>query len=552
MTEKIFKGMISVVVTVMVLCAVFLIGILYDYFNNLIFYELENQAYLISNSIMNDGDDYIERISELENRITIINPDGSVGFDNESDIASMDNHATREEVKEALENGEGKSSRYSDTIGTNTLYYAKKIDDGRVVRVSTKVNSVWTLVLGVLHPMIFVLIIAAIVAALISKTIAKRILQPINSIDLNNPELDEPYEELAPLLKKIRHQNKRIDSHIQELKRNQKEFRIITENMSEGFLIIDKKTEILSYNTSALKLLNVTEEDAAKCKSVLAVNRSESFRTAVELALGGEHNEQPMNNGDRCYHIVANPVFHSGVVTGVIIIILDVTEKTKREHLRQEFTSNVSHELKTPLTTIYGISDMMCGGIVKSEDMSVFADKIRMESKRMITLINDIIKLSQLDEGGTDVDRQNVDLLAVAKRVSERLEYAAEQAEVIISVTGKSTVVKGAPALIEDIIYNLADNAIKYNRKNGRVDIIIDESNNRQSVTVADTGIGIPNDSKERIFERFYRVDKSHSRTIGGTGLGLSIVKHAVAFHGASIELESTENVGTSIKIIFQ
>lgn len=551
MTRKIFKGIISVAVTVMVLCSMFLIGILYNHFNRLAFSEIKNESYFISNGIAADGDDYLVRISETKNRITIINPDGSVSYDSEGNAEQMDNHSMREEVLEAFETGEGISSRFSDTIGTQTLYYAIRMDDGRVLRISVEVHSVWTLVLDVLQPMLVVLILAVIAAALLSKTLSKRIVHPVNNIDLNDPTLDEPYEELAPLLQKIRLQNTHIQEQMQELKRRQTEFRIITENMQEGFLIIDNKTEILSYNAAALKLLGVTEEDAARSRSVLAVNRSESFRTAVEQALQGNHNEQPMQSGDMCYHIVANPVFYSGIVTGVIIIILDVTEKEQREQFRREFTSNVSHELKTPLTTIYGIADMLAGGIVKSNDVLAFSETIRSESQRMIALIDDIIKLSRLDEGSTDVEKSSVDLLTTANHVADRLQYTAEKAGVTISVTGTRIIVNGIYTIIEEMLYNLTENAIKYNREHGTVAIVVGEAEGHPFFSVEDTGIGIPKDAQSRVFERFYRVDKSHSRRIGGTGLGLSIVKHGVALHDAAIQLKSTENVGTKVTILF-
>ena len=547
MTKRILTGMISVAVIVIVLCGGFLTGILYDYFNGLVYSEMEIQARLIANGISDDGDGYLAGLEGSSNRVTIIGGDGSVSYDSEGDIGSMDNHADREEVIEAAQNGKGRSSRYSDTIGMQTLYYAEKMADGRIIRIAVEVNSVWTLVLGVVQPMIFVLVLTIIAAAFISRAIARRITQPINEIDLGNPELCEPYEELAPLVQKIRAQNGRIGMQMQKLKRQQKEFSLITENMSEGFLIIDNKTEILSHNSAALRLLNVTEEDAAKGRSVLAINRSESFRTAVEQALAGEHSEQPMAIGDRRYHIVANPVFHSGEVTGVVIIILDVTEKERREQLRREFTSNVSHELKTPLTTIYGISDMLCGGIVRQEDIGGFAETVRGESKRMITLIDDIIKLSRLDEGGSGIEKCEVDLLACAKNVAERLRHSAEAAGVSLTVEGEGCVINGAPAIIDEMIFNLAENAVKYNRQGGSVGIDV----RKNTLTVSDTGVGIPKDAQERVFERFYRVDKSHSRRIGGTGLGLSIVKHAAAFHNATVELESTEGEGTTVKVVF-
>lgn len=551
MTGKIFKGMISVAVTVMLLCAIFLIGILCNYFNSLVFAEIQNEAYFIASGITSAGDTYLDDIAQSENRITIIEPDGTVYYDSEGDTETMENHGSREEVVEALESGEGQSTRHSDTIGTETLYYATKMEDGRILRVAAKVDSVWVLVLGVVHPMVVVLICTAILAAVLSSRISKRILHPVNEIDPGSPELCEPYEELAPLIQKIRTQNVHIQRQMQELKRRQTEFRIITENMSEGFLILDKKTEILSYNSAALRLLDVTEEEALKSRSVLAVNRSESFRTAVEQALDGKHNQQPMASGEMCYHIVANPVFHSGLVTGVIIIILDVTEKEKREQLRREFTSNVSHELKTPLTTIYGIADMLCSGIVKPEDVSAFFRTIRSETQHMIALIDDIIKISRLDEGTEIMERCDTDLLVIAQNVKQRLSYAAQQAGVTVSVTGASAAVNGVPAVLEEMLYNLTDNAIKYNRENGSVTITTGQQDGQCFVTVEDTGIGIPMDAQERIFERFYRVDKSHSRKIGGTGLGLSIVKHGAALHGAVISLESTVDSGTKITIVF-
>ena len=395
------------------------------------------------------------------------------------------------------------------------------------------------------------LILAVIAALVLSRAISKRIVKPINNVDLNKPELDEPYEELAPLVQKIRGQNLHIREQMNELKRRQTEFNIMTENMSEGFLLIDSKTEILSYNPAALRLLGVTKEDAQNSRSILEINRSESVISAVEAALEGRHSEQSLTSEGRIYHIAANPVLNSEKVSGVIIMILDVTEAQKREQLRREFTSNVSHELKTPLTTIYGISDMLCGGIVKAEDIKEFSETIRSESQRMITLIDDIIKLSRLDEGGKNVKKSPVDLLAAAKTVAERLSFYAKQKGVRITVQGESTVINGTPSVIDEMLYNLADNGIKYNKPNGEVTVTVGKKDGKSFFSVKDTGIGIPAEEQERVFERFYRVDKSHSRQIGGTGLGLSIVKHGAIFHGAQIMMESTQNIGTEITVVF-
>lgn len=550
MKSKIFGAIISVALTVILLCGVLLTAILYSHFKTSVYDELKNQAFYISNAIDSD-ENYLADIAGSDNRITVINSDGTVAFDNKSNPESMDNHSAREEITEAFENGEGTSSRYSDTIGTQTLYYAIKMSDGRVLRISAEVSSVWSLVIAVLQPMIIVIILAAFAAFLLSGMISKRIVKPINAIDLSSSELVEPYEELAPLVQKIRAQNNHIREQMKELKRRQNEFNVMTENMSEGFLLIDSKTEILSYNPAALRLLGVTKEDAENSRSILEINRSENLIKAVETALSGEHSELAIEREDKTYHIAANPVTSGDKTTGVIIIILDVTEVKKRELLRREFTSNVSHELKTPLTTIYGISDMLCGGIVKPEDIGGFAENIRSESQRMITLIDDIIKLSRLDEGGRDIEKSEVDLLTIAQNVAERLKYSAEKAGVEITVNGEKTVVNGVPAIIEEMMYNLTDNAVKYNRENGSVTITVGNKDGRKFFSVRDTGVGIPKDLQERVFERFYRVDKSHSRKIGGTGLGLSIVKHGAIFHGAEIQMNSTENVGTEISVIF-
>lgn len=550
MKRKIFVGIISVALAVILLCGGFLTAILYGHFNSLMYDELKNEAFFISNAIT-QNDSYLESISESDNRITIVNADGTVAFDSWRNHEDMDNHSEREEITEAFEKGEGISSRYSDTLGTQTLYYAIKMNDGRVIRISAEVASVNSLVFDVLKPMLLAIIIAVIGSLLLSTVISKKIVKPINSIDLNDSELSEPYDELAPLVHKIHTQNEYIRQQMSELKRRQNEFNIMTENMSEGFLLIDSKTEILSYNPAALSLLRITKEDAENSRSILEINRSEKLIKAVETALSGKNSQLSVENENKIYRIAANPVLNNKTVTGVIIIILDITETEKREQLRREFTSNVSHELKTPLTTIYGVSDMLCSGIVKQQDVSGFAENIRDESKRMITLIDDIIKLSRLEEGNESIEKCEVDLLELAKNVADRLKYSADKSEVVITVNGEKSVVNGAPAIIEEMMYNLTDNAIKYNHENGDVTVTVGVENGKKFFSVKDSGIGIPSEEHERVFERFYRVDKSHSRQIGGTGLGLSIVKHGAFFHNAEIQMNSIENVGTEITVVF-
>lgn len=540
----------GIAVSVMLLCSIFLIGILHEHFTAQVMQVLRSEAQLISEGIRIGGNAYLAQIADGKNRVTLIDTDGTVLFDTEGNIAEMENHLNRTEVQEAIFSGEGQASRMSGTIGKKTLYYALRLDDGRILRVAAETRAVWTLVLGVVHPLVMVLLITAVMAAFLSRRISDRVVAPINSIALNDPELEEPYEELAPLIQKIRSQNNSIRRQMQELERRQTEFSIITEHMREGFLIIDSSYELLSCNHAALDLLGCTQEHA-NGRNLLAMNRNAQLRTALETALDGTHCEQLMEQDARQYQIVANPVTAAGKVIGVIVIMLDVTEKSRNEQIRREFTSNVSHELKTPLTTIYGISDMLCSGMVKEVDVKGFSETIRSESQRMIRLIEDILRLSQLDEGNTSGETGTISLRKLAEHTAERLGYTAEQAGVTLILAGEDAQVQGIPAVLEEMLYNLTDNAIKYNRMGGTVILRIGTDNGHSFMEVKDTGIGIPEAEQERVFERFYRVDKSHSRKIGGTGLGLSIVKHGAMVHGAQIILNSEVGKGTVVRILF-
>ena len=537
----------------MVLClsSVFLIGILYDSFNAILTEEIKNEAHFVAHGVSAGGTDYLDGLTHTDTRISIIAKNGEVLYDNSFDVNTLGEQSEKHEIRQALSEGEGISRRRSELTGEQCVFYAISMEDGNILRVSEEVDSVWIFLLGVIQPMIVVMLLATIAAAIFSDKITKRIISPINSIDPRHPELGNSYPELAPLLRRLGAQNVRIDAQMLELKRRQQEFSLITENMTEGFLIVDRKGEVLSYNTAAIRLLGIDMNDSAYGRSILDARLNDSLYMCVKDALSGKHGEQMMQAGDRCYQIIANPVLDDGGVKGAVVITLDATEKEEREQLRREFTSNVSHELKTPLTTIYGIADMLAGGIVKQEDVSGFAGTIRGEAERMTTLINDIIKLSRLDEGGVDIERMEIELHGMARVVAERLEHTASTAEVTLSVYGIPAKVTGAPAIVEEMIYNLAENAIKYNHKGGRVNITTGVTEGRSWFMVEDTGVGIPESAQERVFERFYRVDKSRSRLIGGTGLGLSIVKHAAAFHDTVLTLDSTENVGTTIKVEF-
>lgn len=547
MTKKIFRSIIYASFVTFLACFVFIMGILYEYFNNSLLKELRNEADIVEQGIELYGEKYLENIDSA-NRITWIDSDGDVLYDSEIDDSKLENHSEREEVIEAFESGSGSSQRYSATFAERNIYYAKLLDNDTVIRISSSQYTVWALLLAMVEPMLFVFVIVIIISVFLAVALSKKIVRPLNDMDLENPDVDENYPEISPLLKKISRQNMLIDRQMKALKKNEEEFMTITSNMSEGLVIIDKNTEILSFNSGALKLLG--KDKAELGESIFTLNRSEGFRNAVDEALKGNHGEGSLEIDGRICQVLANPVFDVDV-RGAVVLIMDVTEKEQREALRREFTSNVSHELKTPLTSIYGISEIMMNGIVKPEDMGRFAENIHNESGRLINLVSDIIRLSQLDELSDEIEKVPVDIYASAKSVAERLKSLAEKNEVTIEVSGEKTIINGVNSMIDEIIYNLCENAVKYNKTGGKVSIFAGIENGKKTIKVSDTGIGIPKEDFNRIFERFYRVDKSHSRKIGGTGLGLSIVKHGAAYNGARVEVESREGVGTTFRVIF-
>ena len=553
MTKRIFGGAFIVSLVAIISAVAMVLGVAYTKEQQLFKRQLEQQAMLLAATMENTSpDDDVESLRKLshdihgtfENRITYIGQDGTVLFDNEADPATMENHLGREEVVAAKQSGTGTAIRESYTMSEMTVYCARVIGYDCIVRVAGTMDTVAARIAGMWWEVLLVVIIAAMVSLGVAAIVARVVVKPINSIDLKNPDIGESYSEIAPLLHRISEQNHEIDQQIAELTRSRKEFSLITENMSEGFIIIDSRTEVLSYNTAALKILG--SDFTGSSRSVLVLNRSEAFRSAVEDALAGKRSETDLTLSEKIYQVIATPAFTGSSVTGAVMIILDITEKEAREELRREFTSNVSHELKTPLTTIYGISDMLVGGIVKPEDIPGFAKNIRDEAGRIITLIQDILKLSQLDENTFSDQRERVDLYELAQSAAERLRPQADEKHVTISVIGERSEFTGIATVLEEMIYNLLDNAVKYNKQGGRADVDVRSSGDDIVVTVSDTGIGVPADSIDRIFERFYRADKSHSRKIGGTGLGLSIVKHGVSLHGGSITVKSSEGSGTT------
>ena len=551
MTRKIFQSMIAVVVSVLLLSLALITSVLYEHFESAMLDQMRTTASFVEQGVKEDGMKYLDEMSSSQCRITWIEADGTVKFDNRSDPGTMENHADRAEVKEALENESGTSIRRSSTLSEHTLYYAKRMQDGTVLRLAMSQRSVLFLMGGMISPVVFIFLAACALAGVLSYRVSKKIVKPLGSIDLQHPEQVETYDELSPFLQRIAAQNREIRSQMEEIRKQQQEFSMITENMSEGLFVVDRNYQILSYNRSAVRIFGMAPESVPE--NLLAVNRSEGFRSVVDSALKGRHAQENLELDGRVYQIIASPVCQQEDaldLVGAVILTLDVTEKEAQEQYRREFTANVSHELKTPLTSISGIAEIIRNGIVRPEDIPHFAGKIYDESQRLITLIGDIIKLSRLDENQVPMERESVDLLETARDVVQQLASVARKNGVTLVTNGSHGVVNGVRQVLGEMVYNLCENAVKYNRPGGRVWVDVRQAADHVELCVKDTGIGIPAAEQGRIFERFYRVDKSHSKAVGGTGLGLSIVKHIVDCHNGTISLRSELGHGTEITIL--
>ena len=521
MTAKLFRNSMAVAVSVMALSIILFMGVLYQYFSDQMMEALGTETWLVARGVELEGLNYLDGL-DSENRVTWVAADGTVLFDSSTDSAAMENHGNREEIREAQENRLGAATRYSSTLAEQTLYSARRLSDGTVIRLASSQRTVWLLLLSMVQPILVILVLALLLSVVLASRLSRSIIRPIAELDLEHPEDCDAYDELAPLLTRIKRQNDTIKQQMGQLQQKQTEFSALTENMAEGFLLLDRQGRVLSHNPGALRLLGAEEPVG----EVLQMN-------------------------GRCCQLLADPVWKDGEPAGAVLVLMDVTEQEKREELRREFTANVSHELKTPLTAISGIAEIMQGGMVKPEDIRDFAGDIYQEARRLIALVEDILRLSQLDEGAESLEREPVELLALSQEVARRLEPAARSAGVSVEVRGAPVQVQGVRRVLDEMIYNLCENAIKYNRTGGRVTLTVGQGAEGPEVTVADTGIGIPPEDQSRVFERFYRVDKSHSKEIGGTGLGLSIVKHGALLHNAQIYLNSQVDRGTSIRISF-
>ena len=544
MTNKIFRSTVFVAVLVLLCSLGIVVGVLYSYFTGVQVRQLKDELSLAVTGTEQYGNSFLENVEADRFRVTWIDTDGTVLFDTQVDQTAMENHADRKEIREAFETGSGSAVRNSSTLTEQTFYEAQRLKDGTVLRISANQASAWALMIDLLWPIVLIALLAIGLSALLARRMARNIVEPLNKLNLEQPLSNDTYEELSPLLRRINQQHLQIRSQMRKLQRKTDEFIQITSHMQEGLVVLDKETHIRSINSAATEIFGA--EESCVGTSFFQINRSNALRQALNDALDRGHGSAVLDMDGRAYRFDMSGIQSNGNLLGAVVLAVDVTESRNAEQMRREFSANVSHELKTPLQGIIGSAELLESGMVKQEDAPRFVGHIRKEAARLVNLIEDIIRLSQLDEG-VELPSEQVDMLALAEDVKEILAPSAAERNVKIDVTGSGFTIKGVRRMLQEIIYNLCDNAIKYNVPGGSVAIHVDSNR----LVVRDTGIGIPAEHKDRIFERFYRVDKSHSKASGGTGLGLSIVKRAVAYHKAEITLESTPGKGTTITIQF-
>lgn len=544
MTSKIFRSTVLVAVIVLFCSLGIVMGVLYSHFTDVQIQQLKAELSLAVTGTEQYGNAFLENVESDRFRITWIDTDGTVLFDTQADQSTMENHANREEIREAFLIGTGSAVRISSTLTAQTFYEAQKLRDGTVLRISTKQESAWALMIGMLWPVILIAAMATVISALLARRMAKKIVEPLNQLDLEQPLKNDVYEEISPLLHRIHRQRRQIRQQLEQLQRKADEFRQITSHMQEGLVLLDGTGNVLSINPSAERLFETGEESIGK--NFLSIDRTSAMRNAVNDALDKGSGYARLSKNGRDFQVDINRILSDGAVIGAVILAFDITERLQAEQMRKEFSANVSHELKTPLQGIIGSAELLESGLAKPEDAPRFIGHIRKEASRLVNLIDDIIRLSQLDEGAP-LPMEEVDLLALATDVAGILEASAASKQVSLSVSGQGFSVLGVRRMLHEVIYNLCDNAIKYNIPGGTVNIHVAD----KKLTVRDTGIGIPKEHQARVFERFYRVDKSHSKASGGTGLGLSIVKHAVQQHNATLHLKSEPGKGTAITIQF-
>ena len=546
MTKKIFKSIVLVAGVVLLASIVIIMGVLYQYFGEVQENQMKDELSISSVAVEEDGVTYLSKLGSNRYRITWIKADGTVIYDTKNGADTMENHADREEVREALSSGEGEGTRYSSTLLENTMYCAKRLSDGTVLRISMSRASAGALAFGMIQPILIVLIVALALSGILANQISKRIARPLNDLDLEHPLENNTYDEISPLLNRINFQHKEIKSQVKELQQKKDEFNQITSSMNEGLVLLDNNGTILSINPAAQNILETDEYCIGK--DFLTIDRRHDMSIAIQNALNNGKSEIRSEINGREYQFDISRIQSANKTIGAVLLAFDITERELAEKTRREFTANVSHELKTPLQGIIGSAELIEGGMVKPEDMPRFVSHIKEEAKRLVVLIEDIIRLSELDEG-SEMPQSEVNLLDIANEVKNDLDETAKAKNVSIQVSGKNVVIEGVKRLIYEIIFNLCDNAIKYNKDGGKVDISVSETESNSVIKVKDNGIGIAPEERNHIFERFYRVDKSHSKASGGTGLGLSIVKHAVQYHNGTVTIDSQIGKGTEITI---
>ena len=544
MTSKIFRSTVFVAALVLLSSLSVILGVLYNHFTDVQVAQLKDELSLAVTGTEQYGNAFLENVEADRFRVTWIDKDGTVLFDTQADQSAMENHADREEIREAMETGTGSAVRNSSTMTEQTYYEAMRLYDGTVLRVSANQASAWALMIDLLWPIVLIAVLAIGLSLVLARRMARKIVGPLNVLDLERPLANDTYEELSPLLRRINRQHLQIEAQMRKLRRKADEFSQITSHMQEGLVVLDKETNIRSINSAAVKIFGAEENSVGS--SFFRLGGSNALRPALNDALDRGHGTATLAENGRVYRFDMSRIRSDGRLLGAVILAVDVTEAQNAEQLRREFSANVSHELKTPLQSIIGSAELLESGMVRPEDAPRFVGHIRREAARLVDLIEDIIRLSQLDEGIAPT-MEDVDLLALAQEVKTILEPCAAEKDVRIEVSGQGFPLTGVRRMLQEVIYNLCDNAVKYNVPGGRVQIRVEG----RKLTVSDTGIGIPQEHQDRIFERFYRVDKSHSKASGGTGLGLSIVKHAVQYHNARLNLRSTPGVGTTITVTF-
>lgn len=548
MSKKIFYSVIAVAMTVLLASLVMTSAFIYGFYSRSQVSRLREELNLACAGVEQSGITYFDNFNSTVFRFTLISSDGSVLYDSQAELNRMDNHLEREEITEALKNGSGSSARYSVTLTERTFYEAQRLENGNVLRISATQVTIGALLMGMSPAICAIVLFSVIIAVILSRRMAMSIVKPLETLDLDNPENNDTYEELSPVLLRLNRQHSQIVRQMKELRQKSVELLQITSSMKEGLVLLDSKGVILSINKTAKEIFSA--DDSAVGNLFLKADRSQNIRSAVEKALSGKQCDFQEKRGSAEYRLLVSPTLSDGEFAGVVILCIDITETALAEQRRKEFTANVSHELKTPLQAIIGSVELLENGLVKEEDTQRFVGNIKKEAAHLVDLINDIIRLSQLDEK-SDIPTESVDLYEVASEAVGTLKHSAEKHGVVLSLVGSECFVKGVRRYIYEIIYNLCDNAIRYNREGGKATVSIESHDGRAGIKISDTGIGIPSEHRERIFERFYRVDKSHSRETGGTGLGLSIVKHAAAYHDAKVKLESAEGVGTTVTVTF-